>query len=437
LATGQRSTRLAGPASIIGIALGLIILFEYLGVPYPTTNPLPASSFYTRLAGEAEPYAILDIPLRRTDTKYYLYYQTLHEHPIAQGRVARVPAQATALFEQIPLLKAWSADIGAPRPPDLGVQLAQLAAHNIRYIVLHKNMTPANLVANLRSYFALVPAFEDDQITVYSTLPVTGPIQLIGDHLGIINTWVRQPDSSGAITVRVRWSTTAPLKDDYDYQLTLTDEAGSTVLEQTGPLTPSTSTWQAGTIMLGEYKLDPATPLPPGRYQLRLGLRDAGQTIGTLELPHGILNAPVGSANPWLMVPSEEPRVRFGQAVELRAADVSRRGNVLALWMHWRLPASAVPDNRYIVQVLDTAGNVVVRGEEGYVLPADLDPAPEADLGLSRLIELPLWNLKPGEYRIAVGLTNSDTAERLPAVDAAGNMLLDNRYIFSETIHMD
>ena len=56
---------------------------------------------------------------------------------------------------------------------------------------------------------------------------------------------------------------------------------------------------------------------------------------------------------------------------------------------------------------------------------------------ISDLIELPLWNLKPGEYRIAVGLTNPDTGERWPAVDAAGNLLPDNRYIFSETIQID
>jgi len=56
---------------------------------------------------------------------------------------------------------------------------------------------------------------------------------------------------------------------------------------------------------------------------------------------------------------------------------------------------------------------------------------------ISDLIELPLWNLQPGEYRIAVGLTNPDTGERLPTFDAAGNALPNNRYIFSETIRID
>ena len=52
------------------------------------------------------------------------------------------------------------------------------------------------------------------------------------------------------------------------------------------------------------------------------------------------------------------------------------------------------------------------------------------------LIELSLWTLPPGEYRIAVALTNPDTDERLPAFDSTGQPLPDNRYIFSETIQL-
>ena len=87
--------------------IGAIILFEYLGVPYPTIDPLPTSPFQKRLAQDGEDYAVLDIPLDRSDTKRYLYYQTQHGKPTVQGRVARVPAEAYALFNRIPLLSAW------------------------------------------------------------------------------------------------------------------------------------------------------------------------------------------------------------------------------------------------------------------------------------------------------------------------------------------
>jgi hypothetical protein len=60
----------------------------------------------------------------------------------------------------------------------------------------------------------------------------------------------------------------------------------------------------------------------------------------------------------------------------------------------------------------------------------------QADEMVSDLIEMPLWNLKPGEYRIAVGLTNPDTEERLPAVDAQGQPLPEDRFIFTQRIYV-
>ena len=137
------------------------------------------------------------------------------------------------------------------------------------------------------------------------------------------------------------------------------------------------------------------------------------------------------------MVVSEEPRARFGEAIELRAADVSRRGNWLILWLHWHALRAPGVDTKYFVHLLDAQGNVVAQDDGIHVKYTRPSSEWQADEMISDLIELPLWNLKPGEYRIAVGLTNPDTGERLPAVDAAGNPLPDNRYIFAETIKID
>ena len=60
----------------------------------------------------------------------------------------------------------------------------------------------------------------------------------------------------------------------------------------------------------------------------------------------------------------------------------------------------------------------------------------QVDQIVSDAIEAPLWNLPAGEYRIAVGLTNPDTGERLPVFDSNGKALPDNRYVFSETIRI-
>jgi hypothetical protein len=94
-------------------------------------------------------------------------------------------------------------------------------------------------------------------------------------------------------------------------------------------------------------------------------------------------------------------------------------------------------DTKYFVHLLDAHGNVVAQDDGIHVKYTRPSSQWQADEMVSDLIEMPLWNLKPGEYRIAAGLTNPETDERLPALTAAGKALPDKRYIFSETIRID
>jgi hypothetical protein len=420
-----------------GLVLGGVILFEYLGVPYPTMLPLPTSPFQAQLAQDPEDYAVLDIPLDRSDTKRYLYYQTQHQKSTVQGRVARVPAEAYTLFEQIPLLKAWNKSIGAKRPPDIGAQLQPLADRNVRYIILHKDLTPPEAVVSLRNYFTLPPAYEDDQIAVYSTALAAQPAQMIGNGLGLVNSWAGVEGVTQPIRARVRWTATQPIEHDVNYRLELIDEKGATLISQTAVITPVTSSWLPGTIVMGDYQLTPTAPLPNGNYRLQLSLLDGPTVIGTVDLPHRVVNAPVRDNGQWLMVVNEEPRARFGEAIELRAADVSRRGNWLSLWLHWYAVQAPGVDTKYFVHLLDADGNVAAQDDGLHVKYTRPSSTWQADEMISDLIELPLWNLEPGEYRLAVGLTDPDTGERLPALDAAGNALPEKRYIFLETIQIE
>ncbi|MBP7688008.1 MAG: hypothetical protein KA765_08875, partial [Thermoflexales bacterium] len=387
------------------------------------------------LANDPEPYAVLDIPLERSDTKYYLYYQTQHQHPLVQGRVARVPPEAFQLFNEIPLLSAWQKTLDEPRPADVGAQLAQLADRNVRYVIFHKHLTSPQFVTSLRNYFTLPPIFEDDQFAVYSTRSTALATQSLGD-LGIVTSWLGVEGPSKPIRVRVRWAATQPIGHDYAYDLRLIDAAGSTVLSQTDRLFPATSTWLPNAVVVGNYQLTPNQSLPVGRYTLQVRVLDGDRVVGQAELPHDLINEATRDNGQWLMVVSEELRVQFSVPIELRAADVSRRGNLLSLWLHWRAQQAPGVDTKYFVHVLDAADKVVWQ-EDGihakYTRPSS---EWQADEIVSDLIEVPVWNLPPGEYRIAVGLTNPDTAERLPAFDSTGQPLPDNRYIFAEAIQI-
>ena len=211
---------------------------------------------------------MLDIPLDRSDTKYYLYYQTQHQKSTVQGRVARVPPKRIALFNQIPLLKAWQKSIGAPRPLDLGAQLQQLAASQR---ALHHPAQRPHVAGRSSPRCAITSpchrSYEDDQIAVYSTRPAGQPITL----MGWIWVWSTVGPASKARTSQSGCGFVGPPLNPSgaisNYRLALVDENNTAVITQTDRLMPATSSVAPGTIVIGDYQLTPVTPVPIGRYR--------------------------------------------------------------------------------------------------------------------------------------------------------------------------
>ena len=146
-----------------------------------------------------------------------------------------------------------------------------------------------------------------------------------------------------------------------------------------------------------------------------------------LELAHRILSLPEGPG-PRQMVVTEEPRVRYGDAIELRAADVSVRGNWLLLRLYWHALEAPGVDTLYFVHVLDGDGNLVAQNDGIHVKYTRPSSMWQADEVIADPIEIPLWNLPTGEYRIAVGLTDTDGVH-LTTIDASGRPRPDDRTI--------
>ncbi len=427
VAAADLQKRWGGRRGSIRIGLiGALIVFEYLGLPYPTIDPLPTSPYYEALARDPGSFAILDIPLERSDTKRHLYYQTLHGKPIVEGRVARVPSEAYALFDATSLLDGWRASIDPPFPPDLGRQLDLLAARDVREIIVHKDFLTPEQTSALRDYFTYVPDYEDERIAVYSTQPPRDTFTQVAAGIGLAQSWISVSDS-GSIEVHLRWTSAASPDADYDYRLSLIDETGSVVAWQTGRIDPPTSTWQPGAWVIGDYA--ESSPLSPGAYRVSVELLADGESTGAVELGHRVLSLPEGPGTR-LMAIGEEPRVRYGTAFELRAADVSVRGNVLSLYLAWRALEAPGADTIYFAHVIDRDGNIVAQSDGihvGYTRPSSTWQAGEV---VGDPIRIPLWNLPSGDYRVGVGLIDLDGA-RLQAIDANGQLVPDDRYILA------
>lgn len=162
----------------LGLALGLLLLFEFWNGPY-RMQPDQIPPFYETVAAEAGEFAIIDLPMGRQPSKQYVWRQTAHNKPIVEGLSARTPPEAYNYIEANALLMRWRhgtpldcADLGAA---GYETAVTQLLQDNFRIIILHKSSTAVPEVE--MGYFTAVPIYEDAQIIVFdlATLATDNP----------------------------------------------------------------------------------------------------------------------------------------------------------------------------------------------------------------------------------------------------------------------
>jgi hypothetical protein len=119
------------------ILVGLLVIFEFLPIPYPMQYLNYDEPFYHELARESGQFAILDLPLNR----FALYegYQTIHGKPIVDGYLARQPPDP--FVDNTPVLHYLLPSTKFDDPS--GEQAAQdgvseLGAANVRYVIVHE-----------------------------------------------------------------------------------------------------------------------------------------------------------------------------------------------------------------------------------------------------------------------------------------------------------
>lgn len=224
------------------------------------------------------------------------------------------------------------------------------------------------------------------------------------------------------------WRALHKLEQNYAIFLHLDAPDGQTVatVDEPNPEFIPTSKWPPGLYLRNRLPLEIPPHLPPIRYQLTAGVYDpeSGQR---LPLPTGETAYPL--ANLWLTQPPpplpDAPLARFGPHVTLWVA--KHQPDRLTLLWHTSQPLT--PSLTIFIHVQDSAGNLM----------GQLDGPPFEGL-------YPLSHWLPGQIitdhrplphdlsdagdSFAIGLYNLATEQRLPAVDAAGQPLLENRLIF-------
>jgi hypothetical protein len=416
----------------VAFGLALLVLFQYSVAPVPTMRP-PDSAFYRRLREEAGTFAVADFPIDLSEDKYYLYVQTLHERPIVGGHVSRPPADAHAFVESVPLLAA--AQEGPPAPDalaDVSRQLEPLAEAGVRYVIVHKDRAGAEAVAEWRRWFGFRPAYEDDLLLAYRTEPVYGrEFELARElvpGLGIVqatgSTDVGR--ASGLVEVSVLWGAAEPQHEDWLAELALVDGAGQRLQSAVFPLVDGwpTGEWPAGALGRGRYALPVDPQLPTGSYALTLTLvradtgarvADSAVTVAALDVPwrlHTFVRPPV----------QIETDAAFGDALKLLGYDLRPGDDALAVTLHWRALRRVGESYKFFVHLYDAGSGALAAQVD--VVPRDWTYPTmmwQAEEVVSDAVRLPLSGVPAGRYRLAVGVYDPDTGERLPARSAGAS----------------
>ncbi len=237
------------------------------------------------------------------------------------------------------------------------------------------------------------------------------------------------------LPLTVKWAAVAPMERDYTCLLRLKDKKGAVVQEWQEPIASSypTSNWPVNALVLAHYRLRLSQDLPAGRYHLVLTLMGEGPG----EFGAGVIE--VTAPERHFTVPEMQRKVgvTFGGEVLLLGYNLAREGEELRLELHWQALRQMTMDYKVFVHLFDPATETIATQHDAMPREGRYPTSRwvEGEV-VSDSITLDLAEVPPGRYRLAVGLYDPETLDRLPAVDAAGNPVRDNRVVLVEEMEI-
>ncbi len=405
------------------IPLGLLILLEYALLPLPQWDLPPVSPFLAEAANDPAQYNVIDYPMGYTNAKLWLYYQTIHGKPTAEGHVSRYSPKTYETILTQPLLRTWYDQAEWPpllkpdqviRPENISLSASAqaLQAMNFRYVFYHLPYASEAETAVFQETLPFLPVFQDESLAVYDfTRPRPWQygevITLDGVTLLAVVTQLGETAVSLQLVAQLdKLPTPVPcqirLQDQF---VTLTLFAGS-------------PKWQPGDLDWLTAQL----PLPdapsPGRYPLEIKC-GASQWQ---PLPDQLFIAESGQA----ALMRQPLNLVFGNQIALSGIRWQWAGTEMRVGLLWQSLADGLQEYKVFVHLLDDSGAVVRQYD---ALPCAWN-CPTSQWQAGQWIEdeaiLSFAGLPPGFYRLAIGLYDPATGERLPVL--AGDTAVPDAY---------
>ncbi len=244
------------------------------------------------------------------------------------------------------------------------------------------------------------------------------------------------PGETARLNATVYWRALPEMATNYAVFLHLDAPNGQTLatVDERHPENIPTRNWPPGLYLRNQLHLPLPDDLPPIRYDLNLGVYDPERNERLVIDPDQTSTFRLGSV--WVTTPpprldNSSPLARFGSHLNLLQARPPTAA-VPTLTLYWQTAAPLDQNPTIFIHLL---------AQDGQLL-GQLDGAPYGGL-------YPLINWLPGQIvtdarplpvidpaqlaTIAIGLYDPATGERLPATDAQGRPLPDNRLVIPVT----
>ena len=404
--------------------VGLLILVDYLALPYPAAD-FAVPDYYRALPAHPEDCALVELPAYAGLASNYLVYQTVHELPLVNGGQSPATAGGAGARNVAQLIARMDETGGIDTSlAHVSLQMSLLADAGVCYVIVHKDWSTAEQLADWDSYLHYYEIYEDDTLLAYSTQATSvvsatsqgelaAGIVLLDAELGRDVVYPRSE-----LVLHLAWGTLATPASDVQLEVRLETVAGRSVQTETMSLVPDwpTSEWPADAVVRGEHRLVVAEGLDEGRYEIRLTLVDgqpgsssvSSATVGEVALvvpewPNALLGV------------SPESQPLFGDVLLLRAHGIEIAGTGLLVGVDWEALEDLDQNYKFFVHVYGTEIEPPVAQAD--VMPLDWTyPTAWWVPGerISDAVYVSLAGLPPGPYQAALGVYHPGTGERLP-----------------------
>ena len=113
--------------------------------------------------------SIINLPMGRTNSKFYLFYQSLSGYPQTEGAISRTPDSAYDYIRANYILETWHSQrpIACTRAnvDTYMSALDQLEADGFSHVVFHQNV--GNRLTVVDSFVNAIPSYKDDFVWIF------------------------------------------------------------------------------------------------------------------------------------------------------------------------------------------------------------------------------------------------------------------------------